>query len=139
MLLQRDQYLERGAVSTGADAAALYCRSLRDSLSMAGRLKSVYGMQGHINPITTNLVVMVFIEAGAFPRQWHLGSVEHTHAHIFLTSHTFNTQVCPHSLPHRSTHLRGDDNPKRNTTLHKVAKRCCTNSSYLMPPQHMDR
>ena len=47
-------------IDRGPDAAALHCRSLGDSLSIAGRLKSVYGMRGHINPITTNLVVMVF-------------------------------------------------------------------------------
>lgn len=64
-----------GTVSTGADAAALRCRSLGDSVSTAGRLKSVYSMRGHINPITTNLVVMFFIEAGAFPSQQHLGLV----------------------------------------------------------------
>ncbi len=73
VLLQWDQYLGRGAVSTGADAAVLHCRSPGDSVSTAGRLKSVYSMRGHINPITTNLVVMVFIEAGAFPSQQHLG------------------------------------------------------------------
>lgn len=77
-------------VSTGADAAALHCRSLWDSESMAGRLKSVYSMQGHINPITTNVVVMFFIEAGAFPRQQHSTSVEHTNTHTFLTSPTLN-------------------------------------------------
>lgn len=93
VLLQRDQYLEQGAVSTGADAAALYCRSLGDTLSMAGRLKSVYGMRGHINPITSNLVVMVFIAAGAFPHQWHLGSVEHTCTNSSYITHFYHARV----------------------------------------------
>lgn len=75
-------------VSTGAAAVALHCRYLRDSLSTAGRLKSVYSIKGHINPITTNLVVMVFIETGAFPSQQHLG-LDRTHMHtIHIVSHT---------------------------------------------------
>lgn len=125
VLLQWDQQLERGVVSTGADAAALHCHSLWDSLSIAGRLKSVYSIKGHINPITTNLVIMVFIETGAFSQSAALRPRLNTHTLIFLTSHTFNTQVYPHSLPRRFRHFRGDNIP---TTLHKVAKRRC--SSY---------
>lgn len=73
VLLQWNQYLEQGALLIGADAAALHCHSPGDNVSTAGSLKSVYGMWGHINPITINLVIMVFIEAGAFALQQHLG------------------------------------------------------------------
>ena len=92
VLSQRDQYLECWAVWTGADAAALHCFSLWDSESMAGRVNSVYSIWGHINPITTNVVVTVIIEAGAFPRQLHLRSVEqtcaHKHTHFPFNAHS---------------------------------------------------
>lgn len=47
---------------------------------------------GHINPITTKLVFMVFIEAGAFAGRQHLG-------HLCAQ---------PQSLPHRFKHFRDD-------------------------------
>lgn len=60
VLLRWNQYREQGAVLTGADAAALHRHSFGDNVSTAGSLKSVYGMRGHINPITINMVIMVF-------------------------------------------------------------------------------
>lgn len=72
---------------------------------MAGRLKSVYSMWGHINPITTNVVITVFIEAGAFPRQQHFGPVR-KHIHTLTYTYALNMQVCPHGRLHGLTSLK---------------------------------
>lgn len=58
---------------------------------------------GHINPITTKLVFMVFIEAGAFAGPQHLG------------------HVCaqPQSLPRRFRHFSADNISASESTLHK--------------------
>lgn len=58
---------------------------------------------GHINPITTKLVFMVFIEAGAFAGRQHLGH--------------FCAQ--PQSLPRRFRHFRDDNISASESTLHK--------------------
>lgn len=62
---------------------------------------------GHINPITTKLVFMVFIEAGAFAGQQHLGH--------------FCSQ--PQSLPRRFRHFRDDNISASKSILHKEAER----------------
>lgn len=58
---------------------------------------------GHINPITTELVFMVFIEAGAFAGPQHLGH--------------FCAQ--PQSLPRRFRHFSADNISASESTLHK--------------------
>lgn len=95
VLLQWNRYLEQGAVLTGADAMELLCHSLGDNVSTAGSLKSVYSMQGHINPITTNLVIMVFIEAGAFSIQFN--------THTFF-SYITHSQTMPNTGSHADPH-----------------------------------
>ena len=130
-----------GTVSTGADAASLHRCSLGDSVSTAGRLKSVYSVRGHINPITTNLVVMFFIEAGAFPSQQHLGLfwthiLTHMHTHTFPLHHTLLTCKYVHAVSHTESHAVEAPVIQTYTTLHKVAERCY--SYYLRTPQHLD-
>lgn len=61
-------------------------RSLGDSLSKIGILKSDYSAVKHINPIINNLV-MIFcgIKVGSFPGQHHLGR---TASHPVFLHHT---------------------------------------------------
>lgn len=135
VLLQWDQQLERGVVSTGADAAALHCRSLWDSLSTAGRLKSVYSIKGHINPIATNLVIMIFIETGAFSQSAALRPRLNTHTHSFSLHHTLLTRKYIHTVSH------ADSDTSEVTIFQQHYIRWLRDAAALTvrPPQHMDR